>query len=721
MSKFIKSCILFTFGFVLATLALLTLLDYIFPLNTALLNKVPGKTLYGSNQEVLYEQLAPDHQWRFNLPKEGASKAIKEATVLYEDRFFYYHPGINPFSIVRAIIHNLNHSRKIGASTITMQVARMMQARERTIQSKLIEGFRALQLERLYSKEEVLDLYLSLAPYGGNLEGIEAASRYYFEKCSSKLNVLEASYLAMIPKNPNKNGSKGIKPPGHLEKARIQLMARLDSKGLVPADLKQSELRLSQHRFPRNAPHYFHAHAGNEDRIYSAIVPRFQNRLEELLRRRSIQLAHLKIEQGAALLLENSTGDILSWVGSLEYDDQKALGANDGVLARKSPGSLLKPFIYALAYESGLITPEQMLLDIPLHFDSYSPRNFDSKYRAWVSASNALKDSLNIPAVEINALLHRRDLYDFLRESQLIRELKPRSYYGHSLALGTLDTNLVEIARLYSILANRGKLGMRQLLREESSWLVAKTLAHESFHEMNPGYSMKTGTSANSKDLWSVAWNHKYTLILWMGDFQNYRRDKISARSALQNVVEDFLLFLRQEDDAQTTSYLAEKPSGLRPVKTCQSSLVRDPDDCRAWVDDYIIASAPSQEQCQLLSTQKIDYWVKTNRIDPSKELKAHVCATRLKKLEPVLQQPRNESSFTLSRLLPKSQQRTTLQCYSANPLEQVHFFVNGRYTATTNSGNRLLIDLPTGKNTIECMDSKSQMTQSQVTLDYQL
>lgn len=701
--------------------ALFFALDYLYPLNHSLLAPPFGKTLYDKNSQRLYEEIAPDDQWRFKLPEAGVSPHLKSAVLLYEDQYFNYHPGVNPFSILRALFHNLSHQRKIGASTITMQLARMIQARPRNIKSKLIESFRALQLEYQFSKEEILDLYFTLAPYGSNLIGVEAASRFYFDTTSSELTAAQASYLALIPKNPNRHGTRSKKIPAKAERLRLALVSKMRARGLISPEESKLKPVLFQKKFARIAPHFFHARSSQGTEIKSKIDRRIQLALKSQLMERVSELKHLNIEQGAVLLYDNKRQEVVSWVGSTDYEDKISLGANDGVLARKSPGSALKPFVYALGFESGLITPQQMLLDIPMEFDSYAPRNFDSKNSYWISVASALRNSQNIPAVEINSLLDKRDLHDFLAETLILKNLDTKEHYGQALVLGSLEVNLYEVAKLYSILANRGKLGEKHFLREESTWLVEQILTQDFLVDKHPYYSVKTGTSANSRDFWTVAWNREYTLVVWMGDHRNLLRPKLAAREITMPLVHSMMGFLVPEEQRVNQEFPGQAPQGLVKVKTCQDSFLRDQPNCQTMIEDYSLVGVSPLKQCQLLNTQKLNAWMPYANQSLDDLVKSHSCKSHVQKLEPFLRWPQDGAHYLMSNLLPMSQQKSALQCYSNIPNSKVHFFLNGKHLKTGKSGERYFVQMPEGQSKIDCIDGQSLRSSSSFIVEYRL
>ena len=414
------------------------------------------------------------------------SHLLHQAILTSEDRWFYYHYGINPVSIVTALYDNLKAGEVVrGGSTITMQLARLMEPKARNIPNKFIEMFRALQLEHAYSKSEILTLYFNMLPYGGNIVGTTAAARFYFNKPQHALSLGEAALLAAIPNAPER-----LRPdrfPENARKAREKVLNRLLARQQISKqqwqEASQEPIPKKRYPLPFKAPHLarmlvkenrWHAKSTTDSRIYTTIDAKVQETAVRILReyldaerKPSLRGSH-NTSTGAIIVMDSQNRHVLAMVGSHDFFDRMASGQINGTLAPRSPGSALKPFVYALAMEQGLVTPETLLFDVPVTYAGYEPVNYDGKYNGYVSARQALARSLNVPAVNLNARLKNVTLHAFLKQAG-ISTLAPAQKYGLSMVLGGCEVNLLELTTLYAGLANMGEFGPYQLILPRNS------------------------------------------------------------------------------------------------------------------------------------------------------------------------------------------------------------------------------------------------------------
>ena len=461
--------------------------SWCFPLPKTRLHPPPSRIVLDRNGEWLRAFLAEDGMWRFshqqsavsrengrmeekmngevpifqssNLPTKrrkpkadgyfGVSPLLHEAMLTTEDRWFYYHCGINPVSMVTALYDNVKAGEVVrGGSTITMQLARLMEPKARNVPNKLIEMFRAIQLELAYSKSEILNLYFNMLPYGGNIVGTGAASRFYFNKPQYAISLSEAALLAAIPNAPER-----LRPdrfPENARQARAKVLNRLHARGHISEQQWQEALRepipTKRHPLPFKAPHLSRMLAnGNrwntettaDSRIYTTIDAKVQETavriLREYLNASAVSIANSRRLQshtastGAIVVMDTQSRHVLAMVGSHDFFDQRALGQINGTLASRSPGSTLKPFVYALGIEQGLITPETLLFDVPVTYSGYEPVNYDGTYNGYITARQALARSLNVPAVNLHARLKNRSLHAFLN-----KQVSPHSHLPKS-------------------------------------------------------------------------------------------------------------------------------------------------------------------------------------------------------------------------------------------------------------------------------------------------
>ncbi|QPJ63577.1 MAG: penicillin-binding protein 1C [Candidatus Nitronauta litoralis] len=505
-----------------------------------------SSTYYDRHGKLLRLTLAPDEIYRVRLSLGDIAPGLIEATLLQEDRYFFEHPGVNPFSLMRAFYETyIKRNRRVGGSTLTMQLARMrFKIDSYTIPGKLVQIFRALQLERHYEKEEILEAYLNLAPYGGNIEGVGAASLIYYHRPAYELSLAETLALSIVPQNPSKRNP--LKGSGNTElvKARSRLFDAWIKKH--PEDKGQHallELPLqvySPSRLPFYSPHFLeNILSPSLGRVETQLDSKLQVRLEAVLKGYVERRRPLGVRNASAIMVDFRDMSVRALVGSANYFDASIDGAVDGTRGKRSPGSTLKPFIYGLALEQGIIHPKTLLKDAPSRFADYRPENFDGRFRGPLHARDALVMSRNIPALYLASRLQRPDLYSFLKTAG-VRKMETREHYGLALVLGGGEVTMQELVRLYAMLANQGELkplrflknaptaSGKSLLSPEAAYLTLAMLrdnpiaTRHSFIGQNvkrlPVY-WKTGTSNGFKDAWAVGLFGHYALAVWLGNF----------------------------------------------------------------------------------------------------------------------------------------------------------------------------------------------------------
>ena len=394
----------------LAVLLGLFLLDRVFPPKA---NIAYSTLVTAADGTTLHAFLNRNDKWRMYATLDEITPRLRSAILQKEDRWFYWHPGLNPVSMVRAAGRNLlSGKRTSGASTITMQVVRLLEPRPRTYSSKLIEVARALQLEIHLSKAEILQLYLNLIPYGGNVEGIKSASLIFFGKPPQLLSLAEITTLAIIPNRPSSLRLGDNNPA--IVQARNGWLRRFARSGTFEvkavADALNEPLEAYRRPAPNQAPHLslrLRTKQPNEPIIKSKLQPTVQSATERLVRQHVDRIRAQNIHNAAVLVINNQTGAVEAYVGSADFGNAFDGGQVDGVRAVRSPGSALKPLLYALAFDRGLITPKAKLNDVPTNFGtgtgsgSYEPDNYDKQFNGPVTAEFALANSLNIPAVKL--------------------------------------------------------------------------------------------------------------------------------------------------------------------------------------------------------------------------------------------------------------------------------------------------------------------------------
>lgn len=555
-----------------------------------------SQAVYAHAGELLRLTLAPDQQYRLWVPLADISPVLIEAVLMYEDRHFYHHPGINPAALARAAFSTATGQRRQGGSTISMQLARRLYGIDsRSVGGKLHQMAATLWLELRYAKRDLLEAYLNTAPYGGNIEGVGAASLIYFRKPASALSLPEAVTLAVIPQNPIKRmAERGHNAP--LQAARQRLLATwAQFNPQVARQAPDIELMLSAQgrgSLPFIAPHatdMLLAQYPGEREIHSTIDLAMQRTLERVLAQYLKTRADVGLNNASALLLDASSMQVRAVIGSANHHDEAIAGQVNGTLAKRSPGSTLKPFIYALALDQGLLHPRTVLKDAPTSFGAFSPENFDGRFAGPIAAQDALVRSRNIPAVALSARLRKPGLYDFLRLAG-VRQMQSEQHYGLALALGGGDVTMEELASLYASLANGGQSqaltywrdtprSARQqpleLLSEEAAFITLDMLRHtlrpDTGGPARPAIAWKTGTSWGFRDAWTAGVFGRHVLVVWLGNFDG------SANPALIGVEAAAPLFLRMVDALRAErldpgEVAARQPPNLRQVEVCAAT-----------------------------------------------------------------------------------------------------------------------------------------------------
>jgi len=497
----------------------------------------PARVVVAQDGTPLWRFADNEGIWRYPVQPDQVSPRYLEALINYEDRWFWHHPGINPFSLLRAAWQFIRHGEIVsGGSTLTMQVARLLEPHSRTVVGKIRQVWRAFQLEWHYSKAEILTLYLNMAPFGGTLQGVGAASWAYLGKAPSSLSYSEAAMLAVLPQAPSR-----LRPdrwPERAQQARNKVLRRMASQGIWPEQQVEESLEeavwLAPRKMPQLAPLLSRYLAGKSKSslITTTLDAALQRQLETLAMNLKAGLpARTSL---AILVVESSTMEVRAWVGSADINDSSRFGHVDMVTAIRSPGSVLKPFIFGLALDDGLIHPGSLLQDIPRHFSQYRPGNFDSGFNGPVSMSDALVRSLNLPAVQVLEAYGPKRFAGELRNIGLNLYLPPGSEPNLSLILGGGGARLDKLVAAYSAFARHGKaaelrlqpsdvLRERPLMSPGAAWIIRRVLAGQSqpvADSVLPAiapFAWKTGTSYGYRDAWAIGLNARYVIGVWVG------------------------------------------------------------------------------------------------------------------------------------------------------------------------------------------------------------
>ncbi len=593
-----------------------------------------SSAIYAEGGTLLRLTTARDEQFRLWTPLDDISPKLVEAVTRYEDRWFAWHPGVNPVALVRSARATFSGERRQGGSTLTMQLARKLyRIDSRHIGGKLTQIAAALWIEARYSKREILEAYLNFAPYGGNIEGAGAASLVYFHKRAADLTLPEAFALAVIPQNPAARGGNKTGSP-----ALAEARARMASIWL---DRHPGDERLgAQHAvaakpasmLPFRAPHLANQVLKEQrGEIFSSLDVKMQATLERTIAQRVEQQRDSGIRNASALLLDTRTMQVKALVGSANFSDDDIDGQVNGVFAKRSPGSTLKPFIYALAFDQGVLHPMSVLKDAPTAFGPFSPENFDGRFVGPITAQDALTRSRNVPAVLVASKLTRPGLYDLMKSAG-VANLASEKHYGLALTLGGGEVSMEELARMYAMLANGGELksieytacakssvssekscrpgvpegtpfgrsrdpgslashrqsqpapppqsgnnngNATRLLSEEAAFVTLEMLKTNPRPDTGlpaqPAVAWKTGTSWGFRDAWTAGIFGHHVLVVWVGNFDS------SSNPAFIGVSAAAPLFFNMVDALRNEGLVAEDaprlpPARLSRVEVCAAS-----------------------------------------------------------------------------------------------------------------------------------------------------
>jgi penicillin-binding protein 1C len=765
------------FRIFLWSLAVFIMLDLLSPVNT----NIPFATvLEGRDGNTLHAWMAQDQQWRMKARLDEISPELKKAIVYKEDKHFYHHPGINPLALGRALVNNIFYARRTsGASTITMQVARMLDPKPRTYFNKSIEMFRALQLEAHYSKDEILQLYLNIVPYGSNIQGVKAAALLYFNKTPDHLSLAEIAALSIIPNRPN-SLVLGRDNPLIVQQRNKWLNRFLNDKVFTPStitDALAEPLTARRHNAPNAVPQL--AWRLKKQRplisgLHSAIVPSMQQKAEEIVKNYMNELKRSNINNAAVLIVNNKTHQVVTYIGSSEFADAYHYGQVDGVRALRSPGSSLKPLLYALCFDRGLATPKTIIADIPINIHGYMPENYDQAFRGNVTVDYALSHSLNIPAVK---LLEQEGTENFIRkmsDAGFTSVWLRRKDLGLSIILGGCTVRLEELVALYSAFANNGQYfplqfiidstGGRkanapgvQVISPASCYMLTRVLTELHRPDLPNGYDQarslpriawKTGTSYGRKDAWSIGYNKQYTIGVWLGNFSGMGVPDLSGSTTATPLL--FQLFNAIDHNAGAD--WLEQPAETAFRLVCAETGKVPNDFCHNQIMDYYIPGISGNERCdhfqEIYLSADEQFSFCTSCLPPAgyktKLLRnipadltayydaAHITYSRLPQHNPMCTRTFHDSPPVITSLtngktyliMKKELQKLQLSCTVAGDVHKVYWYVNDKFFSATNANQKLFFlpqlysnASPTLK--ISCTDDKGRNANIEIHLRF--
>ncbi|HHS50549.1 MAG TPA: penicillin-binding protein 1C [candidate division Zixibacteria bacterium] len=501
--------------------------------------------------------LNSDEQWCFPPSDIPPPEKLVRAVILYEDKRFYIHPGIDPIALSRAVFSRIVGKEKPGgASTITMQVARIANPKPRTLRSKIIEAFHALKIEFRHPKDEILRMYLEHAPFGGNIIGYRTACLKYFGVEPGMLTWAQAAMFAVLPNDPSM--ANPMRDMTRLKAKRDALLRRMFRRGII--DEETLELSLAEPIPDGRIPFDFHAphlcqriaRARPGEEVRTTIDFDLQRNIEEIALDQAKRLGEFGVGNISILVANTRTGEVRAYVGSQNFRDFDAAGQVDGVFAPRSTGSVLKPFLFALAIDNALILPETKIRDIPTYYGAFAPMNADRSFRGLATAKSALVKSLNVPAVRLLYTYGIDDFYEFLRSAGMTTLFRTPREYGLPLIIGGAEGRLWDVTAMFAGLGNYGdfrgltaiagevKDRENRLIGEAACFLTLEMLREldrpgaefywDQFESRRP-IAWKTGTSYGNRDGWAVGVSPEWTIGVWAGNFDGSSNPNLTGAS----------------------------------------------------------------------------------------------------------------------------------------------------------------------------------------------
>ncbi len=669
--------------------------------------------IYDKGGNLLRAFTGKDDSWLLPVILKEINPNFIKATIAIEDKRFRRHHGVDMLAILRAVNLNAANRRIIsGASTISMQVIRILEGRKsRSFKNKIIEAVHAIRLETLYSKDDILKLYFEIAPYGGNIQGVKAASFRYFNKYPADLTLSECALLAGVPQSPAR-----LRPDRHPEKAkkrRDMVLSSMIKNGFITENQYEEALKepilAGNYSFPFNTPHFTElAKRRNPDkkRFISSIDSDIQHFAELALKEMVSDLKEQGVTNGAVVIIENKTSRIRAMVGSVDFYSKEDSGQINGALSKRCPGSALKPFTYALAFDRGLYTPRSALSDMPVEYSGYTPLDYDKKYRGTVTVREALVDSLNIPAVEVLDNIGYLRLYMFLKNVGITTLKKPPDHYGLALTLGSGEVNLLELTNAYAALARLGiympysfeeagdNFISKQALSEAAAYLAADILSDTERlrsigvyrdDKRHPKVAWKTGTSYGHKDAWTVCYNPEYTIGVWLGNFSGKRSKALVGVDAAAPVAIRIFDWLYAKKPAPWY----KTPGSIGERYVCELTGEPVSEKCAHSVRDLYIKGRSIAKKCGLHDKINVDS-------------RAQVA---LDKNKPKIISPSHRCEYFITSM-PSSEQKLVLTANSPSDTDMLYWFVDGRFYDKSCIGGKLFWPMIAGRHTITCSDT---------------
>ena len=763
-----KHPVFYTVGFVFVVW-------YIFALPNPLFQSDYATVLLDKNKELLGAKIAPDGQWRFP-ENDSVPYKFKQAIIHFEDAYFYKHPGVNPVSLFKAFWEDVTQGKiKRGGSTLTMQVIRMARGnRSRNIYQKLMEIVLATRLEWRYSKEKILSLYASHAPFGGNVVGLEAASWRYYARSPDKLSWGETATLAVLPNAPS------LIYPGKNHQILLQKRNRLLDKLFVNKVIdsmtcvlaKAEPLPQKPNKLPQFASHLIDRVIKENKqgkRIISTLDKKMQQTVNLIANRHKNFLTANKIYNMGILVTEVETGNVLAYLGNVSQKSAEKAAAVDMIMAKRSTGSLIKPFLYALAMKDGLILPKTLLKDVPTQISGYHPQNYNKRYDGAVPADKSLARSLNIPAVRLLRAYGYQKFHDQLQGLQLSTINKPADHYGLSLILGGAEIKLWEAVGVYGSMSRvlkhysqGGKYSpndyfMPNYMRKnhdskiwvdddrfgaDNIWFVFKALSDKdrpsegedwNIYRSAQKIAWKTGTSFGFRDAWCVGVTPKFVVGVWVGNASGEGRPGLTGTQVAAPIMFDVFKTLPISD-------WFEKPlEALKKAKICQQSGQLASPNCKntLWedipmngertnvcqycrlvhldkagkhqVNSECYPVADMQEQKRFVLPPVMAYYYQKGHPDyKSLPTWASDCQAALHQMDLIY--PKDNAKIFLPKDFNQVQQKVVFKAVHQNFNSLIYWHIDNKFVGTTKGQHQMELYINPGKHQLTLVDAMGEM-----------
>ena len=748
---------------ILFSLVIVFIIWLVLPLPSPLFKTDYSTVILDENNVILKVFLNKDEQWCLPPRQDQIiPEKLKQAVLIYEDKHFYHHPGVNPVALIRALYQNITHREIVsGASTLTMQVARLRKPKARTYLNKIREILQAVKIEVHYSKEEIFQMYLNHAPYGGNIIGYQAAVYRFFGKIPDQLTWSEAAMLAVLPNAP------GLITPtanrNQLIQKRNKLLKELQSNGIIDKETYQlallEEVPEEVIPFKDYAPHLARRLKSlypDKKTIHTTIKKDIQYKVTNYTARQLEYLNQFGIKNGCVLVTETQTGNVKAYVGSQKFYDERSQGQVDGIMAPRSAGSTLKPFLYALAMDDGIILPQTLIKDIPTNFDAFSPSNASETFDGIVTAHDALTRSLNVPAVRLLNIYGVYPFYTFLKNAGMKTLFRSADDYGLPLILGGVEVTAWDMVRLFRGLANGGTFESLKLLQSdstnhghESAALISKGACYltlEMLKELKrPGseyfwkqynnqypLAWKTGTSYGHKDSWAIGVSPEWTIAVWIGNFNGEGNKNLSGAGSAGPLLfqifnslphnPDLVWFDRPEKDLTTVELCAETgflagencnrkieadaPRFMKPLRICpyHEAVFVDKEN-RYAVCSHCWKEGHHKTSVLIYPPDVVQYLYEKGF--PVQKIPPHnpACKVNMGNKDLQITYPYENAILWIPRDFNLKYQEIVFRAAERNPDIRVYWYLNEKFLGTTTGNNLMTASIPIGWHEIFVID----------------